>query len=60
MAKGELAIATARKTVEAPAALQTADAPLLFEHDQLVEHIIPDLALVGMLAACEMNAQADE
>ena len=36
------------------------DAPLLFEHDQLVEHIVPDLALVGMLAACEINAQAED
>lgn len=36
------------------------DAPLLFENDQLVEHIIPDLILVGMLAACEINTKTDD
>lgn len=36
------------------------DAPMLFEHDQLVEHIVPDLVLVGMLAACEIHASGDE
>jgi type III pantothenate kinase len=35
------------------------DAPMLFEHDQLVEHIVPDLVLVGMLAACEIHASGD-
>lgn len=30
------------------------DAPLLFENDDLVEHIVPDLTLVGMVAAAEM------
>lgn len=30
------------------------DAPLLFEGDELVEHIVPDLTLVGMVAAAEM------
>jgi type III pantothenate kinase len=32
------------------------DAPFLFENDPLVEQIVPDLVLVGMLAACEMLA----
>ncbi|MBL8991036.1 MAG: type III pantothenate kinase [Phycisphaerae bacterium] len=27
------------------------DAPLLFEHDELVEHIVPDLVPMGMMAA---------
>jgi pantothenate kinase type III len=27
------------------------DAPLLFEGDDLVEHVVPDLQLVGMVAA---------
>lgn len=33
------------------------DAPLLFEHDELVEHIVPDLILVGMHAALEAGAE---
>lgn len=27
------------------------DSPLLFERDELIEHIVPDLVLIGMLAA---------
>lgn len=30
------------------------DAPLLFEHDELVESIVPDLPLIGMLTAWEL------
>lgn len=33
------------------------DAPVLFDHDDLVEHIVPDLQLVGILEA--VNAAAD-
>ncbi|MBA4029126.1 MAG: hypothetical protein C0475_08355 [Planctomyces sp.] len=29
------------------------DAPALFEHDDLVEHVVPDLGLMGMAAAWE-------
>ncbi len=36
------------------------DAALLFEHDDLVEHIVPDLTLVGMVAAAEAIERADE
>lgn len=35
------------------------DAPLLFENDPLVEHIVPDLTLIGMLAACEIHAAGE-
>ncbi|MFG0327666.1 MAG: type III pantothenate kinase [Phycisphaerales bacterium JB037] len=28
------------------------DAPLLFEHDEIVEHIVPDLQLMGIHAVC--------
>ncbi len=35
------------------------DAPLLFDQDPLVEHIVPDLTLIGMLAACNIALQAD-
>ena len=36
------------------------DAPLLFDQDPLVEHIVPDLTLIGMLAACNIALQADD
>jgi type III pantothenate kinase len=36
------------------------DAALLFENDDLVEHIVPDLTLVGMVAAAEAIDKADE
>lgn len=38
------------------------DAALLFDNDPLVEHIVPDLTLVGMLAACRiaLNASDDD
>lgn len=36
------------------------DAGLLFEHDALVEHVVPDLTLLGMLAALERLAKLDE
>lgn len=36
------------------------DAPLLFDQDPLVEHIVPDLTLIGMLAACGIALQADD
>ncbi len=35
------------------------DAPLLFDGDALVEHIVPDLTLIGMLAACRIALEAD-
>lgn len=35
------------------------DAGLLFENDALVEQIVPDLVLVGMLAACEIHLSDD-
>lgn len=36
------------------------DAPLLFENDELVEHIVPDLPLVGMLEAFHRLEQLDD
>lgn len=36
------------------------DAALLFEGDELVEHIVPDLTLIGMLAAAELIEQLDD
>ncbi len=36
------------------------DAGLLFENDALVEQIVPDLVLVGMLAACEIHTSGDD
>jgi type III pantothenate kinase len=36
------------------------DAPLLFEHDDLVEHIVPDLTLIGMLAAWQASGMSGE
>jgi type III pantothenate kinase len=36
------------------------DAPMLFEDDPLIERIVPDLQLVGMLAAVERLAQPAE
>lgn len=36
------------------------DAPLLFENDELVEHIVPDLPLVGMLEAFRRLEQLDD
>ncbi len=35
------------------------DAPLLFEHDDLVEHIVPDLVLIGLQAALETGGLPD-
>lgn len=35
------------------------DAPALFENDTLVEHIVPDLTLIGMLAAVERLRDMD-
>jgi type III pantothenate kinase len=36
------------------------DAPCLFEGDELVEHIVPDLQLVGIRAACARALDADD
>lgn len=36
------------------------DAPMLFENDELVEHIVPDLTLVGMLEAYRRLEQLEE
>jgi pantothenate kinase type III len=36
------------------------DAALLFEHDDLVEIVVPDLALVGMLAAVQMLRDTED
>lgn len=38
------------------------DAPILFEHHDLVEHIVPDLQLIGILEACKIawDAAADD
>lgn len=36
------------------------DAALLFEGDELVEHIVPDLTLIGMHAAAELLEQIDD
>ncbi len=36
------------------------DAALLFDNDDLVEHLVPDLTLIGLLAACELVADAVE
>lgn len=36
------------------------DAPLVFDGDALVEHIVPDLTLIGMLAACRIAVEADD
>jgi type III pantothenate kinase len=36
------------------------DAPLLFEHDPLVESIVPDLTLIGMFEAIRLIEQLDE
>ncbi|MBX3358005.1 MAG: type III pantothenate kinase [Phycisphaeraceae bacterium] len=36
------------------------DAPLLFDGDELVEHIVPDLTLIGLMAACELVMDAVE
>ena len=35
------------------------DAPALFEHDDLVEHIVPDLQLIGIAEACARVLDAD-
>lgn len=35
------------------------DAPLLFEHDPIVETIVPDLTLIGMLAAVQKLEELD-
>lgn len=35
------------------------DAPLVFDGDTLVEHVVPDLTLIGMLAACRIALEAD-
>jgi type III pantothenate kinase len=36
------------------------DAPLLFENDPLVEHIVPDLALIGMQTAWQLRAGEED
>jgi len=36
------------------------DAALLFENDDLVESIVPDLPLIGMLTAWELSSQDDD
>ncbi len=36
------------------------DAPLLFESDPLIEHIVPDLTLIGMLEAIRRIEKLDE
>jgi pantothenate kinase type III len=36
------------------------DAAVLFEDDELVEHIVPDLTLIGMKTAWEMSAAEQE
>lgn len=36
------------------------DAPMLFENDELVEHIVPDLTLVGMLEAYRRLEQMED
>lgn len=36
------------------------DARVLFEGDDLIEHIVPDLTLLGIQAACERTLQAEE
>lgn len=36
------------------------DAPLLFENDALVEHVVPDLTLIGMHAAVQRLRELDE
>jgi type III pantothenate kinase len=36
------------------------DAGLLFENDALVEQIVPDLVLIGMLAAVEIHASGED
>lgn len=36
------------------------DAALLFEGDELVEHVVPDLTLIGMHAAAELLEQIDD
>lgn len=35
------------------------DAPALFEHDDLIEHIVPDLQLIGIAEACARVLDAD-
>lgn len=35
------------------------DAPLLFENDELVEHIVPDLTLMGMMASWQIAHGAE-
>lgn len=35
-------------------------APALFEHDELIEHIVPDLQLIGIAAACVKLAELDD
>ncbi len=36
------------------------DATALFEHDELVEHIVPDLQLIGIAAACAKLAALED
>ncbi|GIW73491.1 MAG: hypothetical protein KatS3mg103_0013 [Phycisphaerales bacterium] len=36
------------------------DAPALFEHDELVEHVVPDLQLVGLARAYEASLRRDD
>jgi type III pantothenate kinase len=35
------------------------DAPVLFEHDEVVEHVVPDLQLMGIHEACQRNLADD-
>lgn len=35
------------------------DAPVLFENDEVVEHVVPDLQLMGIYEACKRNLSPD-
>ncbi|MFN5946445.1 MAG: type III pantothenate kinase [Phycisphaerae bacterium] len=35
------------------------DAPTLFENDEVVEHVVPDLQLIGIYEACKRNLSED-
>jgi pantothenate kinase type III len=36
------------------------DAPALFEGDEVVEHVVPDLQLIGILEACRAAVGGEE
>jgi pantothenate kinase type III len=36
------------------------DAAALFEHDELVEHVVPDLQLIGILEACKAHDEVPD